>query len=444
MSGEKLRKTPKEFLKSRRPERFSDSTVEEKGSLDRAILEHHLSTLGQRSQELAFENFAKKLCEKTICPNLLEQTGPVAGGDGKTDTQTFPVTEQLKGLWYVGVNESANEERWAFAISTQEDWKAKCRKDARKIAKTDRGYKRIICITSRYAKANQRSDIEDELTKELNIDVRILDINWILDRIYQNQLERLAIDELSIETTWERVVEVGPGDYSKERKYKELEARIRSEVDASNIEYFQLDWFISTAELSAELEYSELDTRGLFDRAVLLAEKFGNDYHRFKFNYSYAWYLYWWFGDYKCFAEKLTLCIKFAKSIQQSTIWGDVTTLIMLLTSANRAGVEFDLDIDAVKADVIDGLNNIAAKVYMPSNASTAKIFIKLLELLEINSREESSQIFLEIFEILKFAEGLVGFQFERFNGVLSELDPAFFDIPEYEKIQDYLVEQEI
>ncbi|MFB2732896.1 diguanylate cyclase domain-containing protein [Shewanella mangrovisoli] len=37
--------------------------------------------------ELAFEDFAKKLCEKVICPNLLEQTGPVAGGDGKVDTQ---------------------------------------------------------------------------------------------------------------------------------------------------------------------------------------------------------------------------------------------------------------------------------------------------------------------------------------------------------------------
>ena len=82
----------KAFLKNRRPEEFSNSTIVETGALDRVQLEHYLATLNIRSQELEFETFAKKLCEKIICPNLLEQTGPVAGGDGKTDTQTFPVS----------------------------------------------------------------------------------------------------------------------------------------------------------------------------------------------------------------------------------------------------------------------------------------------------------------------------------------------------------------
>lgn len=136
--------SPKEFLKARRPERFSDSISIEVGQLDRAILEFQLSTLNRRNLELAFENFAKKLCEKTICPNLLEQTGPVAGGDGKTDTQTFPVSEQTKILWFVGVNDDAHKERWAFAISTQEDWRKKCRKDIRKINDTSREYKKNI------------------------------------------------------------------------------------------------------------------------------------------------------------------------------------------------------------------------------------------------------------------------------------------------------------
>ena len=88
----------KDFLKTRRPERFSDSIVKEVGKLDRAVLEHQLSTLNRRNMELAFEDFAKQLCEKIICPNLLEQTGPVAGGDGKVDSQTFPVSEQIKAV----------------------------------------------------------------------------------------------------------------------------------------------------------------------------------------------------------------------------------------------------------------------------------------------------------------------------------------------------------
>jgi len=187
----------KQFLKSRRPERFSDSITREVGKLDRSVLEFQISTLNRRNLELAFENFAKKLCEKVICPNLLEQTGPVAGGDGKVDTQTFPVSGQNKVLWYVGLNDNSESERWAFAVSTQEDWKEKCKKDVRKIHATGRGYKKAFCITNQFAKSNQRSELEDSLKAETGIDVRILDISWILDKIFTNGYEQLAIDTLS-------------------------------------------------------------------------------------------------------------------------------------------------------------------------------------------------------------------------------------------------------
>ena len=173
-NDKKPRFSPKAFLQSRRPKRFSDSVTHEVGKLDRAVLEYQLSTINKRNKELAFEDFAKRLCEKVICPNLLEQTGPVAGGDGKVDTQTYPVSEQAKTLWYVGINENADRDRWAFAVSTQETWKAKCRTDVRKIKATDRNYKKEFYITNQYAKANQRSALEDALSKETGIDVRIL------------------------------------------------------------------------------------------------------------------------------------------------------------------------------------------------------------------------------------------------------------------------------
>lgn len=202
----KIKHSPKSFLKARRPERFSDSVIKEIGILDRSTLEFQLATLNRRNLELAFEAFAKALCEKIICPNLLEQTGPVAGGDGKVDTQTFPVSKQIKDLWYVGLNNNSDEDRWAFLISTQEDWKAKCRKDVRKIKGTNRDYKKAFCITNRYAKANQRSEVEDSLKNETGIDVRILDLSWILDQIFKHGYEQLAIDMLSIDVDWRREI----------------------------------------------------------------------------------------------------------------------------------------------------------------------------------------------------------------------------------------------
>ncbi|HGG8903963.1 TPA: hypothetical protein ACJJXD_005246, partial [Enterobacter cloacae] len=127
----------------------------------------------------------------------LEQTGPVAGGDGKTDTQTFPVSEQNKLLWFEGVNEASNKERWAFAVSTRKDWKKKCHEDVLKIKETERGYAKVFCVTNQSAKSNIRSEVEDTLKTKTGIDVRILDINWLLDQIYKNNFEKLAIDSLS-------------------------------------------------------------------------------------------------------------------------------------------------------------------------------------------------------------------------------------------------------
>ena len=75
---DKNRYSPKEFLRARRPEKFSDSVAEQVPILDRSILEYHLDSLTNRKQEINFENFAHRLAERTICPNLIPQTGQQA------------------------------------------------------------------------------------------------------------------------------------------------------------------------------------------------------------------------------------------------------------------------------------------------------------------------------------------------------------------------------
>ncbi|CAN8141266.1 hypothetical protein THIOSC13_510003 [uncultured Thiomicrorhabdus sp.] len=333
----KSKLSPKEFLKTRRPERFSDSISKEVGRLDRSVLEFQLSTLNKRNMELAFEDFAKKLCEKVICPNLLEQTGPVAGGDGKVDTQTFPVSEQSKLLWYTGINENANNERWAFAISTQEDWKAKCRKDVRKIKDTDRDYKKAFCITNMYTKANQRSELEDSLRKECDIDVRILDISWILDQIFTHGYEQLAIDALSIDIDWRKEIKIGVNDYARSVRLDELSEAINNEINTSNILPHQLDWLLETAVLSKELEKPPIETEGLFMRAIQASKKFGTKIHQFNSHYQYAWAAYWWFENMNLFEEHLLICLNLAKEINQSVQWGDTVSLLGLYSTYFRS-----------------------------------------------------------------------------------------------------------
>src|SRR5437879_6533596 len=99
--------SPKELLRARRPERFSDSVVDEAASLDRSILEYHLETLTNRSQETQFAIFARHLAEREICPNLLPQTGPTGGGDSKVDSETYPVADDIALGWHTGIGREA-------------------------------------------------------------------------------------------------------------------------------------------------------------------------------------------------------------------------------------------------------------------------------------------------------------------------------------------------
>lgn len=435
--------SPKAFLKARRPARFSDSVRQDIGRLDRAMLEHHLSTLNKRNQELAFEDFAKQICEKVICPNLLEQTGPVAGGDGKVDTQTFPVAEQAKILWYVGVNDNADKDRWAFAVSTQENWKAKCRKDVRKIKATNRNYKKAFCVTNMYAKANQRSELEDSLSKETGIDVRVLDISWILDQIFKNGYEQLAIDILSIDIDWRQELKVGANDYSKNCRLQQLQDDIKNEINANEIKPYQLDWLLEDAVLSKELEKPTLETQGLFERAIKASKRFGTSYHLFSAHYQYAWASYWWYEDMTLFEEQLQLCLDVAKDINQSGQWGDVVTLLGLYSSYCRSTIEEDLlDIEALRSEAKKILSEMALQGERPSNSLMARVYIELLNLHAIESIEHASEIFSSLLSIVKEGESLVGFSFKKLYNLVAQLDDFFGEIESYEVLLDYFTEQ--
>jgi len=114
--------SPREFLRERRPERFSDSIQVVKPQLDRSQLEYFLATLTNRSQENEFEAFARGVAERLICLNLLPHTGPTGGGDSKVDSETVPVADTLILGWYSGIGREAGHERWVFAFSVARDF----------------------------------------------------------------------------------------------------------------------------------------------------------------------------------------------------------------------------------------------------------------------------------------------------------------------------------
>ena len=220
--------SPKEFLKARRPERFSDSVVEDRPVLDRSILEYHLGTITNRNQETDFARFARRLGEREICPNLLPQTGPTGGGDSKVDSETYPVADNLALSWYEGIGREAAAERWAFAFSAKKDWRTKIRSDVAKIASTQRDYKKAFFVSNQYIRDKERASVEDELRNRHGLDVRVLDRTWILDQVFIGRHESLAIEELRLSTAMRREVRKGPRDTEREQDLEEVEDRVKS------------------------------------------------------------------------------------------------------------------------------------------------------------------------------------------------------------------------
>lgn len=434
--------SPKEFLRKRRPERFSDSIVEEKGTLDRAFLEYYLSALNSRSQELQFETFTKAICEKVICSNLLEQTGPVAGGDGKTDTQTFPVSEQNRLMWYEGINDSSHKDRWAFAVSTRKDWKVKCKEDVRKIAGTGRGYIKAFNVTNQYAKADQRSALEDSLSKEFGIDVRILDRSWLLDQIFKNNLQDIAIDTLSIPVSYERDVKLGVSDYKKDMELAALNKRIANEVEPKNITIEQVDWFLQVAELSTELEKPELECQSLYERAIKVAEKFGSNQQQLNAHYGYAWKAHFWIEDIELVEENLVKAVDCIADSTSSTKWEKIVTLLNLYNGHLKiTGHKSNIAIDDLVEKVVTKLKEIAIDETKPSNALLAETHLETLKLSSMVSPIDAAPVFINIKNIVERSQNLIGYPFEKVFDLFSEMDDVFDEVVEYEELMDSLIE---
>ena len=122
---------PRDLLKKLHPNQFSDSKIVDKVECPREILDFHLSRQSEQNKHFDFEEFIRKLLEREVCPNLIEETGPAGGGDGKVDTENYPVAKDIQEFWWYGLN--GKNDRWAFAISLRKSWKSKCDGDIKKL-----------------------------------------------------------------------------------------------------------------------------------------------------------------------------------------------------------------------------------------------------------------------------------------------------------------------
>jgi hypothetical protein len=436
--------SPREFLKGRRPERFSDTLRTDQPVLDRALLEYHLAKLTSRGQEKDFEHFARHLAQKEICPNLLPQTGPTGGGDSKVDSETYPVADGLSLAWFVGNAREAASERWAFAFSAKEDWRPKVRSDVEKIAKTGRGYKKAFFVTNQYVPDRVRAEVEDGLTKAHGLDVRILDLTWILDKVFENKHEGLAIEDLRLQTSVRTIIRKGPQDVAREHDLEKAEERITKASEETKFGFSFVDDCLLAAELARDLERPRNEVDGRFERAERAAEECGTRHQRLVCAYSQAWTSYWWYEDFPDFACHYRDVESLAEGSQNAYEFELLCNLWNVLFSLVKTRVLDDAEValDERTRALTTGLDRLIGEEGRPSTSLQARS-LKLLVQLLLSGRNstDTSVTFAELGIVIRESRGLVGFPLEPLVDVLMELGKVLGELTGYQELIETIAE---
>lgn len=373
--------SPKEMMKSRRPHRFSDSPSSSEPQLSRTILEYHLDTLTSRNQETEFERFALAISKSAICPNLRPQTGPAGGGDGKVDTETFPVVESLTFSWYIGdeVARSASE-RWAFAFSAKKQWKGKLISDIEKIASTKRGYTKAFFISNQLISDRNSSKQQDELTEKYGMDVRILSRTWLLDQVFEKRLELVAIELLGIEVNALKPAKLGPNDSVRKERLSEIDREIEETVQQEKKTPDLVNASLESARLARELELPKIEVEGRYVRAERLAEECGTAQQKLEVAYQQAWTAYFWhedFDQFYSFYRKLESLVQNSENPfhaeRLSNLWHLAYTLERIEGGDSRGS-----DLSARTKVLVGKLNQISDSPNRPNSALYAKSLLWL------------------------------------------------------------------
>lgn len=436
-----------EYLRTRRPENYSDSIITAEPQINRSLIEYHLENLTSHNEDKDFEYFARRLLEKEVCPNLIPQTGPTAGGDSKADSETYPVSEEVAERWYHG--EESAKERWAIAISAQKNWQPKIRKDVKSIVGTNRGYTRIYFVSNQLIPDKKRAEVEDELKNTFGVDIRILSRDWIVDKIITNRHFDLVTENLRSARgiKFEDNRKVGPVDSGREIELADLEKQIANTDKYQGVEYQLAEDCLRCVILSSQLERPRDVVDALFARALRIAKKVGDSRQILRFTYKKAWISYFVYDDLDELSKLYDEVEKLALSLDEVDDVEFSHNLLNVLigsirhkeTSVEKAKVE------ARSAALKQKLTELSQEKQRPNNAHCARTLLCLHDLALFNilpGRFSSLDDLLEELRIIIVeSKGLGEYPFDSYAEIIIELG-KFLDSPQYEKLFDEVISQ--
>ncbi len=438
---------PSRFMRARRPHLYSDSVTTTERTVTREILSYHLETLTNQKDETTFEEFALCLAEKFISPNLRPQTGPVGGGDGKTDSETYPVASSIASRWFVPDLAGA-QERWAFAFSAKKDWRSKVQSDVANIIGTARGYPRIYFITNQFVPAKDSAKVQDDLLKKQGVPVTILDRTWLLERVFEHNSLDIAIDALGVGAGTEHEVQTqGPEDFKRTAELDDLEKAIGDGTTYSGTVHALAEDCLRAAKLARGLERPRHEVEGRFQRAIRIARDNNLQSQLLAATYDLAWTSFFWFDDFAALnslydeVEHLALPSDTADELER------LSNLLPLLGNSVAFGklTAESAKIETRGSNLLKALDRVREDTSRPNNSLHAHALSLLTRLTQAaySEGENLDDLWNEFRGVIEQAGGLGTFPFQSIADALIEVgefvvESAAFDRL-YETITDAL-----
>ena len=435
--------TPSEFYKIIRPEYFSDSEIIYEVKLPKEQLAFELSQISKNQKQDEFENLCIKLAEKFITPNLIPQVGPTGGGDGKTDSETYPVSTDISDRWFIPENGWDKDEKWAFAISAKKDWKNKAKGDVKKILGTKREYTRIYFITNQTPSSKKKKEAQDKFKKEFGIDVIILDGEWILEKVYNSDLLDLVVDSLNLSDVYKnKKTTLGQNDAPRIKKLAEVEEKINNPNRYFEHDYQLVEDALEAAILSRMLEKPRDEIEGKFDRAFRFCEKVNNPKQWIRLHYQRAWTFLNWYDDYSSFIDEYKSFKKYiskTSSISEIELYVNLFNLLRgLSASGNCDLLEYQIDIRKEKDQLYEVLNEIERNEQKPCSSLIAKTYKSFQALMDsIKDKKNPDQHLIELTNHLLKSKDYLEYPFDSFRNIIEEIGDIFPNNNKFDNLID-------
>ncbi|WOO35806.1 hypothetical protein R2R35_18675 [Anaerocolumna sp. AGMB13020] len=428
----------KAFYKKIHPNLFSDSEIKKEGKLSKDFFSYFLEALTSQSKEKEFEEYCRKIIEATICPNLLPQTGPTGGGDSKVDSETYPVSESIAEGWLYGYNNAAHSERWAFAISAKKDWKPKLTSDVKKIIITneehERGYTKIFFVTNQFISDKKRAEAEDNLRREYQTDIRILDKTWLLDNTFKNDNKKIAISSFNMSDELNDVIVEGTNDTKRKRRLDEIEKELQNIEDLKSARIIKLSE--ESVGLLRELEVEKSTIMNALERNIRLAKKYGGLRNYADALYNYCWTIIWWYEDrdkyYEMYIELENL---YKENSDEYPILKDLSTLWITLYANHNQKRKSISDMENHTQLLVNSYAKFIQDNENPKRAKLAKYDYQMMRLQYPELWSDVIEVYIEILQDMHFNNDIDLFQLKK----VLEL-PVLKECLKYDELFELLI----